>query len=457
MYLDTAIRSGSDYGVTVKVSNITQIPGLFASRLTFWGVPGDPAHDDARGWDCGFPHDSRKMSDLCPAGVSDPPPFLSLPTSCSGPMRTTLQADSWLEPHPSLAQSLEAPLFAEDQIGGLDGCNRLQFNPEIGVTPDGTEASKPTGMNVDVHVPQGSVLKAEGLAESNVKDITVALPEGVAINPAGGDGLQACSEGLAGLTGFSEPEHVTTFTGTLPEPFEPGVNFCANASKIGEVTIRSPLLPPTQPLKGFVYLATQNENPFGSLIALYLIAKDPISGAVVKLAGETQPCQGAGQVIDGMVCQAAGQIIATFLHNPQLAFEDAELHFFGEERAPLASPAHCGAYTTNASFAPWSGTPPVNASSTFRITSGPGGSPCPGPTLPFSPSLTGGGDEHRCGRVESACDDHWPRGWPAEHAVCGVAHATGLEGLLTGMKLCPEAQANEGSCGPESLIGETTV
>ena len=86
---------------------------------------------------------------------------------------------------------------------------------EIRVTPDGTEASKPTGLNVDVHVPQGSVLNAEGLAESNVKDITVALPEGVAINPAGGDGLQACSEGLAGFTGFSEPEHADDVHGDV--------------------------------------------------------------------------------------------------------------------------------------------------------------------------------------------------------------------------------------------------
>ncbi len=33
----------------------------------------------------------------------------------------------------------------------------------------------------------------------------------------------------------------------------------------------------------------------------------------------------------------------------------------------------------------------------------------------------------------------------------------GLSGLLTGVELCGEAQADAGTCGPDSLIGETTV
>jgi hypothetical protein len=50
-----------------------------------------------------------------------------------------------------------------------------------------------------VHVPQTAALNPNGLAESSLRDTTVTLPEGVAINPSGGDGLQACSEGLAGF------------------------------------------------------------------------------------------------------------------------------------------------------------------------------------------------------------------------------------------------------------------
>jgi hypothetical protein len=437
-FIDTSVRAGGDYGVTVTVPNITEIVGFISSKVTFWGVPGDPSHDNSRGWRCTLEGETTG----CSANVAKPPPFLSMPTSCTGPMSTTVQADSWAEPDP--AHPFEPPLFAEYQMGGLDSCNRLQFSPEIRVTPDGTEASKPTGLNVDVHVPQTAALNAEGLAESAVKDITVALPEGVAVNPAGGDGLAACSEGLAGFTGFSEPEHAATFSGTLPDPLQPGVNFCADASKIGEVTVKSPLLPPTQPLKGFVYLATQNENPFGSLIALYLVAKDPISGVVFKSVGETH-------------LTPSGQVIGVFDHNPQLAFEDAELHFFGEERAPLSSPAHCGAYTTNATFVPWSGTPNVNSTSTFNITSGPNGAPCPGPTLPFSPSLTGGSTNINAGAFSPLVTTIGREDGQQDMQSVVLSFPPGVSGSLAGVKLCPEAQANEGTCGPESLIGETIV
>src|SRR6202020_3027449 len=50
--LDTSVRTGGDYGVTVSVSNITQLSSFLANRVTFWGVPGDPIHDQSRGWQC---------------------------------------------------------------------------------------------------------------------------------------------------------------------------------------------------------------------------------------------------------------------------------------------------------------------------------------------------------------------------------------------------------------------
>ena len=50
--LETALRTGGDYGVTVNVTNITQIAGFLGSIVTFWGVPGDPRHDNQRGGGC---------------------------------------------------------------------------------------------------------------------------------------------------------------------------------------------------------------------------------------------------------------------------------------------------------------------------------------------------------------------------------------------------------------------
>jgi hypothetical protein len=435
VFLDTAIRTGGDYGVSVSSIDTPQIAWLLSSKLTFWGVPGNPAHNGQRGWDCllelGGPG-------ACPALTpTSPPPFLVMPTSCAAPFESTLRADSWAA---SGKPSETAEPVTYRLPEAIDSCNHLPFGPEIRVTPDGTAASSPTGLNVDVHVPQNAVLNAESLAESAVQDITVALPPGVAVNPAGGDGLQACSESQVGYLPppASEPPGHLRFTPTLPEAF------CPTASKIGTVRISTPLLPKGQDLTGAVYLASQNENPFGSLIALYLVAEDPISGALIKLPGETHLTE-------------TGQVIGTFKNNPQLAFEDAEIHFFGGERAPLSTPARCGPYTTNATFTPWSGNEPVNSSSTFSIISGPNGSQCPGASLPFSPSLAGGTTNINAGVFSPLTTTIGREDGQQDMQSVQLHMPPGLSGLLSGVKLCPEQQANEGACGPESQIGETIV
>jgi uncharacterized repeat protein (TIGR01451 family) len=459
VFLDAQVLSGEDYGVTIGSHNITQIVGFLSYKLTFWGVPGDPGHDNQRGKEClTVSHGlSAGQHDTCsPLAESDPPPLLAMPTSCPmnpgtgrpEPLYTSTEADSWVEPGNHLTIGETAPMPA------MDGCNQLSFEPQVKVTPDGTEASSPTGLTVDVHVPQTSILNAGSPAASDVRDIAVALPEGVAINPASGDGLQACSESLVGFQGFrsfeTNPSVSSAAFSPAPESLQPGVNFCSNAAKIGTAEVSTPLLPPGQHLKGAVYLATQNENPFGSLIALYVVVEDPISGTLVKLPGETR-------------LTPSGQIVGIFKNNPQLAFEDAELHFFGGERAPLTTPAHCGSYTTNASFVPWSAEPwdeaavTKTASSTFPITSGPHGSPCPGASLPFSPSLTGGTTNINAGSFSPLTTTIGREDGQQNMQSVTLHTPPGLSGLLSSVKLCPEQAANEGTCGPESEIGETIV
>jgi hypothetical protein len=419
--IDTSVRTGEDYGITGEVRNIPQIQGFLSASVSFWGVPGQSSHDLARG---------------APVAESDPPPFFELPTSCTGPLLSTVEGDSWT------GQSFE-PVQATE-VPALDGCNRLPFSPELTMTPDGQAASTPTGLTVDVHVPQEASLNANGIGEADPKDITVTLPQGLQLNPAAADGLQACSEAQIGYRGENPQTHLLEFT-----PAEPS---CPDSSKIANATITTPLLPADQPLKGAVYLAApQNfagppqENPFSALVAMYIVVRDPTSGVLVKLPGSVS------------LDQATGQITTTFANSPQAPFEDAKLEFFGGARAPLATPARCGSYTAIASFSPWSGNEPIGSSSSFDITSGPNGGACPGASLPFAASLAAGTTNINAGGFTPLTTTISREDGNQDIQQVTLHMPPGLSGVLAGVPLCPEAQANAGTCGEESRIGETIV
>ena len=102
--LDTSVRTGGDYGVVVSVNNISQVFPFFANQVTFWGVPQDPRHNSVRGWNCLYRTIDPEFAEFWPSCVSPTnpkvTPFLTLPTSCTGPtgMRSTVEADSWETP-----------------------------------------------------------------------------------------------------------------------------------------------------------------------------------------------------------------------------------------------------------------------------------------------------------------------------------------------------------------------
>ncbi len=390
-------------------------------------------------------------------------PFLTLPTGCHGPLRSTMAADSWAEPGHWAKASTVTHNAAGSPVS-LTGCSKLKFPPEISVAPDSSNASTSSGLTVNVKVPQASAFNPNGLAESSLRDTTVTLPEGVAINPSGGSGLEACSsdagalpEGALGSPGdqigYKGQEELNaeyepgvkwnTFTPELASPLESGSNFCPNGSKIGTVKIKTPLL--EHELEGAVYLATQDNNPFGSLLAMYLVVEDPFSGSLVKLAGEVS------------LNPDTGQISTTFKNTPDLPFETLELHFFGGERAPLATPSHCGTYTTTAVFAPWDGNGPVTSESSFKIEHGPGGGPCPGASLPFNPSVNAGATNIQAGAFSPLTVTLNRKDGEQNLKSIEAKLPPGLSGVLTGVELCPEPQADEGLCGEGSKIGEATI
>jgi hypothetical protein len=451
--LDTSVRTGHGYGVTVNIHNVPQLYGFEESQVTFWGVPGETVHNRLRGWAC-------LQDEIIYGGADELPcdylyeapsvPFLTLPTACGGPEAFSESAtgDTWSDPSLSTEPALYTPLE------GMHQCAALNFEPKLAAAAEATEGSTPTGLHVDVHQTQSGALSPVGTVDSAVKNITVTLPEGVALNPGGADGLQACTESEIGYQGQDPVTGEQLFTPALPEPLEPGVNFCPDASKVATVTIHTPLLP--NPLTGEVYLASpQNEpggpeqNPFRSLIALYIVARDPVSGVLVKLPAQVS------------LDPVTGQITATIVDSPQVPFEDAELEFFGGARAPLATPEHCGSYTTNASFSPWSETPETQSSSAFEITSGPGGSACPAASgiggLPFNPSLSAGVSNINAGAFTPLATTITREDGQQNIGRVTLKMPPGLTGILTGVPLCHEAEANAGTCPAASKIGSTIV
>jgi hypothetical protein len=455
VFIDASLRTGGDYGITVT-SRAPQAVVVAGAKVTIWGVPADPSHNRLRGTclgegistrqgaEEGEPHNEeesvREEEEArgvpaptspaeCPANIPVMP-FLTNPTSCGEARTATLSVDDWEKAGNFLTG--ENVFSKTAALPALEGCEHLSFSPAIGVTPDGTAGSTPTGLNVDVRVPQESTSNPLGLGEADVRDTTVTLPAGVQLSPAAADGLQACSEAQIGLDNAEKPS-------------------CPDASKVANVKIATPLL--EHELEGAVYLAApQNfadlpENPFSSLIALYLVAEEPAAGVLVKLAGEVK------------LNEATGQIESTFKNTPQLPFSDLKLEFYGTDRAPLATPALCGTYTTTSSFTPWSAPesgPPAAPSSSFQITSGPNGPQCSDP-LPFSPTLQSGTTNINAGSFSDLTTTLSREDGQQNIQQVTLHYPPGLSGLLSGVKLCGEAEANAGTCPPESLIGETLV
>jgi hypothetical protein len=476
--IDTSLRTGSDYGVTSSSSNIDQVVSFISANITLWGVPGDPRHDSARGWSCLLANDGVpefRVIELTGGpcvgvGVAKSPPLLDLPTACAGALQSSVEVDAWQQPG-----VFTQPLLASG-TPAMDGCGRLQFDPEIKLQPDTERSSSPTAPTVDVHVPQEGQLDSEGVEQSSIRDIRILLPEGMAVNPSQANGLQACSESQAGFEagagagGFQEFDPLgepgvlmPTFTPKLPSPLEQGVNFCPDASKIANVSITTPLLPAGQPLKGAMYLASQGANPFGSLVALYLIAEDPVSGSLVKLPGKVT------------LNETTGQVESVFEDQPDLPFEDAKVEFFDGNRTSLASPGLCGTYTTEAQFTPWSGGPVRTSTSSFQVTQGPAGGACPRTPgeEPNSPSFTAGAENPVAG-IYSPLIVHLGREDGAQDfSRVNVTLPPGATGKLTGIPQCSDAQiaqaqsrsnpgegaieAADPSCPASSEIGTVTV
>ena len=445
--LNATLPAGGDYAAEVSVQNISQVAQLLSTQVVFWGTPDDPAHDDSRGWEClTNEEDQWKTATPCtPLDDAQPTAMLTLPTACT-PLQASMTGRSWPTGEPGNEGEPLAPEHTSFESSyALTGCESLAFDPSLSIEPEATSASTPTGLNVAVEMPQPGLTQPQGDAEAALKETTVALPPGLQLSPAAATGLSACSAGEFDLLDpFGQPfgtEGVPEEAQTGNETTPSGPADCPDASKVGTVSITTPLL--AEPLIGSVYLARQNTNPFRSPLALYLLAENRQTGVRVKLAGEVQ------------VNPTTGQLTSTFKNTPELPFSALHLHFFAGERASLTTPEVCGPATTTSAFIPWSGQPATHPESTFQITSAAGGGPCPGTPLSFSPSFTAGPTSPAAGAFSPLVVDIGKPDGQQPLTGVSVTLPSGFAAVLASVTPCPEPPAGqEWACGEDSHIGE---
>ena len=397
----------NDLGLTVTSLAIQDSGEAHEISVTTWGVPWAHEHDAERGMSCYEGSGAREGVAECHGGgeeVTEPPrPFLAMPTSCGGALTASVSSNAWEQP--------SAWSEALTEVSPVSECERVPFNPSIEAKPTTSAAESPSGFDLTVEVPQ-SWEHPEGIATSDLKDAVVTLPEGYTVNPSAGAGLAACTpEELGRETAASLPGE-----GCPPE------------SKLGTVKIETPLL--AESVNGAVYLATPHDNPFGSLLALYVVAKDPARGILVKVSGRVEPNP------------VTGQLVTTFPNNPQVPFSKFTFSFHQGATSPLVSPPACGTYSASAQLTPWSDPGVARVlSSAFPIEHGVQGGPCPsGGVPPFNPQVISGTENNAGGsyspfylRIERHDGEQEITGF-------GTQLPPGLTGNLSGIEQCSEAE-----------------
>lgn len=413
IHLTASLRDG-DHGLRLSLPQTPLIVPLLGVDMTFWGAPGSAVHNNERMLQCftvggsEFCNNLADLSGPMPVGglksSIGPRPFMINRAQCGVAGTAKLSMNTW--------EAVDEFRSYETEVAPVTGCEKQRFEPKVTLDPDSREAGAPTGLGVDVDIPQTNEWNAT--ATPPLKQVVMKLPEGMTLSPSAADGLQSCSNEQVGLGS----------DGTRAA--------CPKASEIGTVKIETPLL--GEDMTGRIYVGSPTPD---QLVRIFLVAE---GGSVrLKLEGKIDPDP------------VTGQLTATFAGLPQLAASKVSLHFNGGPRAALSNPTSCGVHTANAAVTPWSSDEPVNANASFTIDQG-----CDTGAA-FTPTMTAGTTNVLAGAsAPFTLTVSKPAGQPRLQAL-DVTLPAGLLGRLTGVPQCGDEQATNGSCGAESRIGRTTV
>lgn len=374
----------TDSGVTIEQSDIAQV-AVQGMQIELWGVPAD--HQEV---------------------VAPRHPFLTMPTRCDGPLGIVLKVRSWQEP--DTWHSAQA-----DTGGPLSGCGELGFEPRLEVGLSDPVADSPTGAELKVLLPQNA--DPDGRASSQPRAVSLAMPEGVSISPAGAAGLDACSDEQLGI----------------------GIEVaasCPPSSRVGSVELTGSAL--RAPLLGSLFVG--RELP-GDRFRLFAVAKG--SGSEAKLAGSVR------------ADPKSGRLTTELANLPQLPLDGIALRFDGGPGALLATPPGCGTAAVEATFEPYAGGPPVRSSDAVAIDRGQGPG-CAEP-LPFAPSFEAGSTTARAGRPTAFSVTLRRRDGEQGVDRFAISFPPGLTAALGTVDPCGGAAAALAACPAASRIGSAVA
>jgi hypothetical protein len=320
VYLVADVAYESDYHEGFTISNIPTTLPLVENRLVFDGTKGGT--------------------------------FLTMGSQCNAPSTTTLKVDSY--ENPGAFQTYTTKPAGPGRPVNSDGCKAVPFAPSIATSSDSPSTDSPSGIAVELKVPQG----LQPLNSSTLKTASVSLPRGLGLNPSSAPDLHFCSNDQFGK-------------GTR------NAVACPANSQLGTAAIQTPVLPANS-LPAKVFLGQQ-------------LSRDPLSGNEYRIFVDAESARyGLSVRLIGNVAAnpQTGQLTATFADNPQVAFSSFRVQLNGGAKAPLTSPSIC-ANTTTSQIAPWSGNAPAAPTSPLTLTSAPGGGACAKTmaSRPFAPGF----------------------------------------------------------------------
>jgi len=464
-------RTNGDFGVDAFVMQLPAALPLIAQSVTLWGVPWSDAHDMWRppeGWRIqdgtsgeipvgGLPPADQVHYDPSWGPIK---PFISNPTECTGnELSTSVLIDSYEKPGaftPEGDPDTFAPGGWEPYVSAappVSGCEKVPFNADIDLQPSSTIADSPSGLSVDLSIPQNDdpppALANDpdhdtgapahwrtdaGLATAQLEKAVVEMPEGVSVNPAGAKGLAGCSDAQMGVTDAT----TSPMLFNNEDPFDGDGVECPNGSVIGTVEVDTPLL--DDPLTGEVVLGMpkSTEPESGEMFRLFIVARGEERGLVAKIAGTST------------ADEQTGKLTATFEKNPRVPFDNMHIELKGGQSGLLALPPKCQTTPWSSLFTPW----------TAMHGAGGVADPDAGAFVtnqrcarPFAPSLVAGMKGREAGgsgtftlQFSRPDGQQYFRGLTAEVP----------QGLLAAVKhvpLCTNAQANDNRCPLASKIG----